>query len=113
MKVFHIDSEKTFRGGQRQVIYLLEGLQKRGIENFLFCPSQSPLFERAEKVKKIPVAMLCEFDIFSAFRIAKFINRENPDILHCHSAHALSVGLIAKKIASHKPALIAARRVIF
>ncbi len=113
MKVFHIDSEKTFRGGQRQVLYLLEGLSKRGVGNFLFCPGKSPLFERAEKVRKIPVPMLCEFDIFSAYKIAKFINRENPDILHCHSAHALSTGLIARKLASRKPSLIASRRVIF
>jgi len=108
-----MDSEKTFRGGQRQVLYLLEGLSKRGLDNFLFCPGKSPLFERAEKVRKIPAPMLCEFDIFSAYKIAKVINRENPDILHCHSAHALSIGLIAKKMASRKPALIASRRVIF
>ena len=113
MKVFHIDSEKTFRGGQRQVLYLLEGLEKRGIENLLFCPGKSPLFERAQKVRKIPATMCCEFDIFSAYKIAKFINRETPDILHCHSAHALAVAIIAKKLASRKPALIASRRVDF
>jgi len=113
MKIFHIDSEKTFRGGQRQVLYLLEGLGKRGVDNFLFCPGKSPLFERAEKVRKIPATMCCEFDIFSAYKIAKFINRENPDVLHCHSAHALSIGIIAKKISSCNPALIASRRVDF
>jgi len=113
MKVFHIDSEKTFRGGQRQVLYLLEGLKKRGVENFLFCPVKSPLFERAEKVRKIPAAMRGEFDIFSAFKIAKFINREKPDILHCHSAHALSAGVTALFFSKHKPKIIAARRVDF
>jgi len=113
MKVFHIDSEKTFRGGQRQVLYLLEGLENRGIENLLFCPGKSSLFERAGKVRKISAPMCCEFDIFSACKIAKFINRETPDILHCHSAHALAVAIIAKKIASRKPVLIASRRVIF
>ncbi|MEA2082409.1 MAG: glycosyltransferase, partial [Elusimicrobiota bacterium] len=113
MKVFHIDSERSFRGGQRQILYLLEGLEKRGVENFLFCPGKSPLFERAEKNRKISVAMFGEFDIFSAYKIAKFINREKPAILHCHSAHALSVVIIARKLASHKPALIASRRVIF
>ncbi|PKN00164.1 MAG: glycosyl transferase [Elusimicrobia bacterium HGW-Elusimicrobia-2] len=113
MKVFHIDSEKTFRGGQRQVLYLLEGLKERGVENFLFCPGKYPLFERAGYISKIPAAMLGEFDIFSAFKISRHINREEPDIIHCHSAHALSIGLIAKKLASFKPALIAARRVDF
>ena len=113
MKVFHIDSEKTFRGGQRQVLYLLEGLNGRGVENFLFCPRKSPLFERAGWVNKISAPMLGEFDIFSAFKISGHINREKPDIIHCHSAHALAVGLLAKKLSSFKPALVAARRVIF
>ncbi|MDO9513733.1 MAG: glycosyltransferase, partial [Elusimicrobiota bacterium] len=113
MKVFHIDSEKTFRGGQRQVLYLLEGLKERGVENFLFCPGKSPLFERSGHISKIPAAMLGEFDIFSAFKISRHISREEPDIIHCHSAHALSIGLIAKKLSSFKPALIAARRVDF
>jgi len=113
MKVFHIDSEKTFRGGQRQVLYLLEGLNGRGVENFLFCPRKSPLFERAGTVNKIAAPMLGEFDIFSAFKISRRINREKPDIIHCHSAHALALGLLAKKLSSVKPALVAARRADF
>ncbi|MFH1352786.1 MAG: glycosyltransferase [bacterium] len=113
MKVFHIDSEKTFRGGQQQVLYLLEGLRKYGVDNILICPGASPLFQRSYGVKKESAAMRSEFDIFSAIKIAKLINVEKPDILHCHSAHALSVGVMARFFSKQKPKIIASRRVDF
>ncbi|MFH1957479.1 MAG: glycosyltransferase family 4 protein [bacterium] len=113
MKVFHIDSEKTFRGGQQQVLYLLEGLRKYGVENILICPGASPLFQRCSGVKKESAAMISEFDIFSAIKTAKLINAEKPDILHCHSAHALSVGVMARFFSKQKPKIIASRRVDF
>jgi len=113
MKIFHIDSEKTFRGGQQQILYLLEGLRKYDVENILICPGKSPFFQRHSGVKKEPVAMRSEFDVFSAIKIAKLINAGKPDILHCHSAHALSAGILARFFSKHKPKIIAARRVDF
>jgi len=113
MKVFHIDSEKTFRGGQRQVLYLLEGLRRYGVENILICPGKAPLFQRCQEVKKESVAMRNEFDICSAIKIAKLINAEKPALLHCHSAHALSFGILARFFSKHRPKIIAARRVDF
>jgi len=41
------------------------------------------------------------------------INVEKPDILHCHSAHALSVGVMARFFSKQKPKIIASRRVDF
>lgn len=113
MKIFHIDSEKTFRGGQQQILYLLEGLRELNVENILACPACSPLFNRAGKTKKIPVAMRSEFDIFSAIKIAKTIRKEKPQIIHCHSAHALSIGIMSKKFSGARAHIVAARRVDF
>ena len=34
MKVLHIDSGKTWRGGQRQLYFLVKGLKELGVEQY-------------------------------------------------------------------------------
>ena len=41
MKVLHLSSEKTWRGGEQQIAYLIEELDKQGIENFVACRKKS------------------------------------------------------------------------
>jgi len=122
LKVFHLDSERTFRGGERQVLYLIEGLKEKGVENFLFCPENSHLFKDVDPtprhwwgvdVKKFPLSMRGEFDIFSAIKLSKFIKKFKPHILHSHTAHALSTAIIGKKLSGKNPKIIASRRVDF
>jgi hypothetical protein len=43
----HLDAGRDFRGGQRQVLYLVQGLQQRGQRVLLCCPQRTPLFEQA------------------------------------------------------------------
>jgi len=112
LKVFHLDSERTFRGGERQVFYLIEGLKEKGVENFLFCPANSHLFKEVN-VKKIPLSMRGEFDVFSAIKLSKFIKKFEPHILHAHTAHSLSTAIVAKKLSGKNPKIIASRRVDF
>ena len=40
MKVLHITSPKTWRGGEQQLIYLAEELKVLGIEQVIMCPVQ-------------------------------------------------------------------------
>jgi hypothetical protein len=43
MRVLHIDSGREMRGGQRQVLSLIEGLRASGHEAVLLTPAGSPL----------------------------------------------------------------------
>jgi glycosyltransferase involved in cell wall biosynthesis len=114
IKVLHIDSEKGWRGGQQQAVYLFEGLLKRGIESVFVCRPGSKLSEYF-KNKALPfleVPMRGELDIFSAFRIANYARKKGFGIFHLHSAHAHSIGLMAK-LFYPKVKLIGVRRVDF
>jgi glycosyltransferase involved in cell wall biosynthesis len=114
VSILHIDTEKEWRGGQQQVIYLFQGLLKKGITTSLVCQPSSGLadFCTANDLPFYPVRMSGELDILAAFKIAGITRRCKFDILHLHSAHAISLGLLTKLFYS-SPKLIGVRRVDF
>jgi glycosyltransferase involved in cell wall biosynthesis len=114
VNILHLDSEKSWRGGQQQAIYLFEYLLKQGIRTEFICRKQSHLEEYLSKhnlpYKSLP--LVSELDIVSAYRIAKYAKKNDFSILHLHAAHAVTIGLIAKLFYPELK-LIAVRRVDF
>jgi len=49
MRILHIDSGREKRGGQWQVLRLIEGLRAKGHDNVLLARRHSPLFEEAQR----------------------------------------------------------------
>ncbi len=114
IKVLHIDTEKGWRGGQQQAVYLFESMLRKGYETFFACNPGSKLESYFAK-KNLPyfaLKMKGELDLFSAFRIAKFSKENNINILHLHSAHAQTLGVLSKLFYNY-PKTIAVRRVDF
>lgn len=114
IKVLHIDSEKGWRGGQQQVSYLLKELVQKGYDTKLICQPRSRLedFCREHHLPVRGIRMFGEGDLVSAFRIAILCQKENFKILHCHSAHALSIGIWVKMMVPFLK-VIGVRRVNF
>jgi glycosyltransferase involved in cell wall biosynthesis len=112
--VLHIDSEHTWRGGQQQAAWLIEGLRARGWPTALVCPRGAVLAERAG-ARGWPVqtiAMRGELDIAAGRRIALLARAAALPILHAHSSHALALGLWAR-LFDRRLRLVASRRVDF
>jgi len=110
--VFHIDSEKSWRGGQQQAAYLHEGLVGRGIPSWVVCRPDSP-FESHLKSKGLPclpISMRNEGDFIAGWHIARAARDHNVSILHLHSAHALAIGMWAS-LFNKELRLIGVRRV--
>ncbi|MDD5454940.1 MAG: glycosyltransferase family 4 protein [Candidatus Ratteibacteria bacterium] len=112
MKILHVDTETGFRGGELQVLLLMEGLKKRGHENFL-AASNDLLIEKARSITESTYRIKPKkiFDVVNIFKICRFIGFSQADILHVHTAHAHLLGGIAGKI-KHKPVVVT-RRVDF
>ncbi|MHB8836090.1 MAG: glycosyltransferase [Candidatus Methylomirabilia bacterium] len=112
--VLHIDTERTWRGGQQQAAWLLEGLLARGWPTALVCPPRSILEERgrARSWPVHPVAMHGELDVAAGHRIARIARDGGLAILHAHSSHALALGLWARFF-DRGLRLVASRRVDF
>ena len=118
----HIDTARTWRGGQNQVLLTVNGLRSIGHRTALVAHPDGELRRRAaEGLDLIPIAPRTEMDLSAAWRLSRVIRQLGPDIIHAHDAHgvamaalALSMGAAsATRAGGRAPALVAARRVDF
>ena len=99
-----MDAGRDFRGGQRQVLYLLQGLQRRGHRVLLCCPKHGPLRERAVEAG-IPchaLTLRSGLDFASAVRLVRLVRDGDFDLVHAHDAHSHSIALAAQGIGRHR-----------
>ncbi|MFH0814034.1 MAG: glycosyltransferase family 4 protein [Pseudomonadota bacterium] len=115
IKTLHINTESTYRGGEQQVLYLTKGLNNQGHITHLVCQPDSGLHHHAlqEGITTFPFRMRGEVDLGAAFSIARKIREENYDLIHIHTAHALSLVMGAFFFLKNKPVRVLSRRVQF
>lgn len=113
MKTLHIDTGREWRGGQQQVLYLLNGLRDRGVETVLATQPGSPLYKRAKQHthRTVEITMRGEFDYFCARRLAHIAEEENCSVVHAHTAHAHTLAMLGSIHKNKK--LVVSRRVDF
>jgi glycosyltransferase involved in cell wall biosynthesis len=86
MKVLHVEAGRHYYGGARQVVYLLEGLRARGVENLLACPSGSAIARAAAPYAKVlELPMRGDTDLALAWRLRRHMRASRPDLVHLHS----------------------------
>jgi glycosyltransferase involved in cell wall biosynthesis len=112
----HIDTARTWRGGQNQVLVTVMGLRALGLRTMLVAHSAGELRRRAEEgLDLISIAPRMEMDLTAAWRLSRVLNRLRPDIVHAHDPHAVAMAALALSMSTQldKPPLVAARRVDF
>jgi glycosyltransferase involved in cell wall biosynthesis len=114
IRVLHIDSEKSWRGGQQQAAYLLERMHAKGYDTAMACRHGSAMarYCREKNLPVFPLAMKGEIDFVAGYRIGALCRKKGFNILHLHSSHALATGLWAS-LFNPGLRLIAVRRVDF
>jgi hypothetical protein len=99
MRILHLDGGKELRGGQWQVLRLIEGLYKAGVESTLLARDGSPLFrtawERGWRVEALGLGR------------AGSLARQH-DLVHAHDGHGHTTGAIVSP-----GKLVVSRRVAF
>ncbi len=103
MKVLHVETGMNLYGGAKQVQYLLQGLQERGIENVLVSPRGSEIAKLAGNYIKrgYTPPMRGDLDLGFIFRLRQILKQERPDILHLHSRRgADTLGGIAGRLSA-------------
>lgn len=97
MHIVHLDSHLSWRGGEQQVLYLTQFLHAQGHRSVVLCQPHSALYQRAQDAG-LPVQSLRmrhELDILAAWQLGGYLQQHRVDILHMHTAHAHTLGLLA------------------
>jgi len=113
VKVLHVETGRHLYGGAKQVYYLIEGLQSKGIENILVCPKDSGIARVAGNLvsKLYSVKMRGDLDVLFIWTLYKIMVNERPDIIHLHSRRGADLlGGIAAKLYK-KAKIVLTRRV--
>lgn len=114
MSLFHIDAGKEWRGGQRQSLFLVRELKKKGYPVWFVVQPDSPLHKKAidAGLPVLPLKMRGELDWVAAFRLSRWMKRQRCQLVHFHDAHGLAVGALAARWA-RVPLRFISRRVDF
>jgi hypothetical protein len=99
MRILHLDAGKEMRGGQRQVLRLIEGLAAAGVESTLLARRDAPLFTAA-RIQGWRVEPLGITHALACLR--------GHTLIHAHDARSHSLGLLLPA----RP-LVVSRRVAF
>jgi glycosyltransferase involved in cell wall biosynthesis len=87
LRIVHLETGTHVYGGALQVLLLVEGLQKRGIENTLVVPEGTELEAEARR-RELPVSalpMAGEADFLFPFRFQRLLKSVIPELVHLHS----------------------------
>ena len=112
----HIDTAKTWRGGQNQVLLTVLGLRALGHRSMLVAHAAGELRQRArEGLELVPLAPKTEMDLGAAWRLSRLVKQLRPDVVHAHDPHGVAMASLALSMSTEldKPPLVAARRVDF
>jgi len=97
LKVLHLNTERTWRGGEQQTLHLAAGLGDRGHESQVLAQPGRELARRARERGLVvrELSMRGEWDLPAAFRLRRLLRRERYDVLHMHTSHAHTLGVLA------------------
>ena len=113
MNVLHVDTERGWRGGERQVLWLAAELNRRGHTTMVAARPAEPLAarSRAAGLRTVPCTPVFEADPVAAWKLRRTIVAERIAIVHAHTGHAVGLGALA--IRGTEAVLVVARRVDF
>ncbi len=101
MKTLHVEAGTHLYGGGLQVFFLVQGLQARGEEALLVCPTGSAIAAHAREhgLRVHEIAMGGDQDIGLMGRVRALIRAEKPDLVHLHSRRGSDVwGALAARL---------------
>ena len=107
MNILEINTEKTWRGGERQTLYTVEGLSEKGISVSLLCLQNSLL---AIKAKQSGIKLI-ESGSQSAVFFYLVFNAKKYDVIHVQNSKALIWVVLSKLF--HTTPVVYTRRVDF
>jgi len=97
VRILHIDTEMSWRGGENQIRLLIENARDPEWEWHLAAPPGSQIIERlkaSSHIVSVPMKGLAQ--IAAARKLADYCRNHNIDLVDCQSSRAHQIGLLLK-----------------
>lgn len=114
MRVLHVSSEATWRGGEQQMAYLIEELRAQGAQNVV-AVKRGSAFEKWCQNNNIPFRSLpfrFALDPATIFGLKRLAKEERIDLIHLHTGKGHSIAYLSAKLGLKTP-MVVSRRVDF
>lgn len=115
MRVLHVSTPSSWRGGEQQVAYLTGALQEEGVEQWVLTPKGSELTGRIP----IPLDRIVHFrtrgilNLVLAAKITRLCRKYTIELVHTHDSQAHSAAVLASALLGLSCPLVVSRRVDF
>ncbi len=113
--VIHVNTERTWRGGEAQVFHLARGIADYGFSSVIAAPLKSALLDKArnENLANVYLRSTGEFSYRQVFDLKRAVNKHNARIIHVHTAHGLISAGLVKKLFNPTIKIVYSRRTDF
>jgi glycosyltransferase involved in cell wall biosynthesis len=114
MRILHLSSETTWRGGEQQLAYLMQELNKINVISFAGVKINFALeaYCRTNRLNYFSLEFAGEWDLKTVHSIIKICKEQSIDIIHAHSAHSHTLAVLGSLWGNKKP-IVVSRRVDF
>ncbi|MBI3550836.1 MAG: glycosyltransferase family 4 protein [Elusimicrobia bacterium] len=114
-RALFVTESRGWSGGAKQLISLAEGLRARKWDVLLACPEDGQTFAKAREkgIETIHFVPRQDYDVPSAWRLAKMCMLRDVDVLHAHHPRAHAVALMSTFFLKKPPVFLVSRRVSF
>jgi len=112
LRVLHLSSERSWRGGEQQIAYLIGELNALGVQNHIACRKHSR-FEKYCLEKgwdHYSLNFNPPFDLLTALQISRICKKHQIDIMHMHTSYGHTMGMLST-LFGNRSRLILSRRV--
>jgi L-malate glycosyltransferase len=115
MKILHLSTALTWRGGEQQIAYLVDELDKNGQEQVVLCAAGSAMHQycRNNNIPFKTCRKRSSFDLGFAFAIKKLCREKKFDLIHIHDSHAHTFAILSAVFFANKTKMVLSRRVDF
>ena len=117
LRSVHVDTARTWRGGQNQVLMTVTGLAEAGHQAILVAHEAGELKRRAsEGLRFIGFSPRSEFDVHAGWQLARVLREIDAAVVPAHDPMAVSLVAMALQMRAgllRRPLVVASRRVDF
>ncbi len=110
MKILHLNSEKSWRGGEQQMANLALELAKAGHENIIAARVGSKSIEFAKNNKfeylELPIGGL---KLKASLKLRNYLKKNRVDLVHTHTANAHTIGVYSNVLGANTPLVVSKR----